>query len=208
MKIPDGTGGLDQRFDPPRQLVRAGGVVREQRPGEGRMAKNVEEMERQHAEESVPWPDAEPPRPQGADPGPTSAAGSLIPNREYSALLDEYESAHRDADKAFLAATTQQAQRAAFPEFGRLEWSFAGRFLEIARKYPQDPVAIDALGGLVAGRFTPPEADQAADILIRDHLKSGKLLPVYRQLSTPFAAWSKAAERLVQDVESRLAGKG
>ena len=65
---------------------------------------------------------------------------------------------------------------------GRLEWSYAPRFLAIALKYPQDPVAIDALGGLVASQFTPPEADQAAEILIRDHLESDKLIPIYYQL--------------------------
>ena len=198
MKIPDGTGGLDKRFDPPRQLFRAGGVVREQRPGEGGVPKNVEEMERQQAEESELWRDADTPRPQAAEPGQTSAIGSLTSSEEYRALLDEFESAHREADRALMAATTEGAQRAAFLEIGRLEWSYAGRFLEIARKYPQDPVAIDAMAGLVAARFTPPEAEQAAEILIRDHLKSDKLLPVYRQLATSLAAWSKAAERLLR----------
>lgn len=171
--------------------------MREQRPGEGGVPRTVEEMERQQAEESQPWRDAETPRPQTADPGPASAAGSPIPKEEYRALLEEYESAHRDADKAFLAATTDQARRAAFLEFGRLEWSYARRFLEIARNHPDDPVAIDALTGLVASRFTPPEADQAAEILIRDHLRSDKLLPTYRRLATSFTAWSKAAERLL-----------
>ena len=60
-----------------------------------------------------------------------------------------------------------EEMRAAFPELGRLEWSYAGRFLTLARKYQHDAVAIDALGGLVANRFTPPEAAEAAEILIQ-----------------------------------------
>ncbi len=63
-------------------------------------------------------------------------------------------------------------------------------------KYPGEPVAIDALGGLVANRFTPPEAEQAAEILIRDHIKSDKLISLYRQLGRSSSPWSTAAERL------------
>jgi thiol-disulfide isomerase/thioredoxin len=64
-----------------------------------------------------------------------------------------------------MASTTDQSIRAAFPELGRLEWSYAGRFLALARKNPRAPTAIDALGGLVANRFTPPEAALAAGTL-------------------------------------------
>ena len=51
----------------------------------------------------------------------------------------------------------------------------------------------------MASRFTPPEADEAADILIRDHLKSNKLIAIYQQLiPTMFPAPSSAAEQLLR----------
>ena len=131
--------------------------------------------------------------------GPTETPGkaeSSLANHEYLSLLDEYESAHGPARKPLLEAKTEQKRRAAFLALGRMEWSYASRFLALARKYPGEPVAIDALGGLVANRFTPPEAEQAAEILVRDHIKSDKLIALYGQLGRSSSPWSTTAERL------------
>ncbi len=201
MNVPEGTGGLDKRVDPPRWLVRSGGVIRQPRPGEGPAPKNVREMEivRQTDEETFPAGEPSIPGPRVPVPGSPGAAKALVPSQEYVALLDGYESAHRNGDKAILEAKTEEEQRAAILALGRLEWSYAPRFLALARKYPADPVAIDALGGLVASQFTPPEAEQAAEILIRDHLESDKLIAIYHQLVTSlFPAPSSAAERLLR----------
>jgi len=200
MKVPDGTPGLDRRYDPFRRLIRAGGVVREPRPGEGPNPKNVKEMEIQRQKDEATVPADEPSRSgqQSAAAGSPGAAVSVVPNHEYISLLEEYEAAHRTGDKAFLEAKTEDGRHVAFLALGRLDWSYAGRFLAIARKYPRDPIAIDALGGLVASRFTPPEAEQAAEILIRDHLESDKLIPIFGQLATSSSGWSKAAERLLR----------
>ena len=56
-----------RRNDPPRGLIRAGGVVREPRPGEGPTPKNVdqEKIEREKAEETVPSGEGIP-RPEAA----------------------------------------------------------------------------------------------------------------------------------------------
>ncbi len=56
MDIPDGTPGFDHRQEPVQRLIRAGGVVREPRPGEGRSPRNVdqEKAARQGDEETVP----------------------------------------------------------------------------------------------------------------------------------------------------------
>ena len=201
MNVPEGTGGLDKRLDPPRSLIRSGGVIRQPRPGEGPALKNVREMEikRQKDEETEAAGEPRAPGPRAQVPEPPGAAKDLAPNQEYVSLLDAYESAHRNGDKAILEAKSQEEQRAAVLALGRLEWSYAPRFLALARKYPADPVAIDALGGLVANQFTPPEAEHAAEILIRDHLESDKLIPIYHQLVTNlFPAPSSAAERLLR----------
>ena len=96
-------------------------------------------------------------------------------------------------------AKTEQEQREAYLAVGRLEWSFAPRFLQLAKKYPREPVAVDALAGLVANPFTPPESNPAADILIRDHLSSEQLIPILYQLVTTLnPPPASAAERLLR----------
>ena len=199
MKIPEGTGGLDHRFDPPRQLFAAGGVVREQtsraRVGWPRRSKRL------NASRPRIGPLArrrDVPMPQAPDPGPTSSAGALAPNQEYRVVTRGVRIGTSRSREGVSRGDDRARPAGGVPEFGRLEWSYAERFLDLARKYLRDPVAIDALGGLVAARFCPPEAEQAAEILIRDHLKTDGLLSIYRQLATPFSAWSKGAERLLR----------
>ena len=182
MRVPDGTPGLDTRHDSPRALIRAGGVVRQSRPGEWPIPKTVQQIEREQADAAVPSGDQGISRPEAAPRETPGKAESSLANHEYLSLLDEYESAHKDGEKAIVESKTEQEQQAAFLALGRLEWSYASRFLALAQKYPGEPVAIDALGGLVANRFNPPEAEQAAEILIRDHIKSDRLISLYRQL--------------------------
>src|SRR5262249_9747804 len=75
----------------------------------------------------------------------------------------------------------ESKQRETYLALGRLDRDYAPRFLELAREYPNDPVAIDALGWLVTNEFTPPESHPAAEILIRDHLASNRMIAIYRQ---------------------------
>ncbi len=201
MSVPEGTTGIDKRYNPWRNLVRSGGVVRLARSGEGPVAKSVQEMELYQKEGEKTGPSAESgtPVPQATGSASPSDAKSLAAKQEYSSLLDEYESAKRAGDKASHEAKTEQEARAAFLGLGRLDWSYAPRFLALVRKYPGEPIAIDALGGLVASRFTPPEADEAAEILIRDHLNSDKMIAIYHQLMPSLSpAPSSAAERLLR----------
>jgi hypothetical protein len=196
VNVPEGTVGLDRRAEPGRWLIRAGGVVRQKRPGEGPRPKTVEEMEiyRQEGGKAEPSQESGTQRPRDAGPSSPGFMKSVAARQDYVSLLDEYESKKRPGDRTFLEAKTEQDGRTACLALGRLDWSYAPRFLAIARQYPNDPLAIDALGGLVASRFTPPEAEQAAEILIRDHLRSEKLIPLYRQIPT----WSTAGERLLR----------
>ena len=201
MTIPDGTPGLDRRQEPFRGLSRANGVVRESRPGEGPSPRNVQEgeIERQKDEETVPAGESGGPETLAPPSGSTGAAKAVVPNHEYLALLEEYEPAHRALEKASLEAKGEQRQRETYLALARLDWKYAPRFLEIARKNPKDPVAIDALGWLVTNDFNPPESQQAADILIRDHLASERMIPIYRRLAiTLNPAPSSAAERLLR----------
>jgi peroxiredoxin len=201
MNIPDGTPGLDRRREPFRGLIRAGGVVRDSRPGEGPNPMNVQEgeIERRKDEETIP--EAASGGAMGSAPiaGPSGAARGLVPNREYLALLEKYEPAHRARERAVLEAMTESARREAYLALARLDWEFAPRFLAIAREDPGDPGAIDALGWLVSNVFTPPESQTAADILIGEHLSSERMISVYRQIALMGnPAPASAAERLLR----------
>jgi RNA polymerase sigma factor (sigma-70 family) len=206
MNIPDGTPGLDKRHERGQWLTRAGGVVRQPRPGEGRAPRNIEQekTESQKDEETVPE-DESAGTARRTDLGDSrGAVRAPAPQREYAILLLEYETARQAGEKAHAEAKSEPDRREAYLALGRLEWSNAPRFLEIARKYPRDPAAIDALGGLVANTFTPPEANEAADILIRDHLGSEKMMPIYDQLVvTLYPAPASAAERLLRAAEEK-----
>jgi RNA polymerase sigma factor (sigma-70 family) len=195
MAIPDGTGGIDRRKEPFRSLIRAGGVVRDRRPGEGTSPRNTdqEKTEREKDEETVPAEGFT--APTTAAPAPKVSAAS----QAYLSLLEEYDPQHRAQEKAFLDAKTEPKQRETYLAMARLDWDYAPRFLELARRYPDGPIAIDALAWLVASEFDPPGSHQAADILIRDHLASDKMIAIYRRLAIrldPIPA--SAGERLLR----------
>lgn len=69
--------------------------------------------------------------------------------------------------------------------YGKKLLALPGRFLELARKYPNDPVAFDALVFLVT-TVGCPESSQAVEILIRDHIRNEKLGPVCLRLAICF----------------------
>jgi hypothetical protein len=195
MAIPEGTHGLDRRTQPFRSLIRSGGVVRDQRPGEGPNPRNTdqEKAEREKDEETIPA------GPSVAPPAVAAVTKVSWASQAYLALLDEYHPQHRAREKALLGAKTPAEQRETYLAMGRLDWDYAPRFLELARQHPDDPVAIDALAWLVASIFEPPGAQEAAETLIRDHLASDRMMGIYRQLAIHLdPAAASAAERLLR----------
>jgi RNA polymerase sigma factor (sigma-70 family) len=195
MAIPDGTHGLDKRKEPPRSLIRTGGVVRDQRPGEGPSMRNTdqEKAEREKDAETIPAVES-------ATRATTAPAPKVsVASQAYLSLLEEYDPQHRAREKAVLDAKTESKRRETYLALARLDWDYAPRFMELARQYPDDPVAIDALAWLVANVFEPPGSQQAADILIHDHLASDKMIAIYRQLAmTLDPAPASAGERLLR----------
>ncbi len=201
MAIPEGTHGLDKRTDPPRSLIRSGGVVRDQRPGEGPTPRDTdqEKAEREKDEQTIPAAEG------SAAAATSSPAPRLTAARQvYLSLLAEYDPQHRAREKAFMSARTPPQQRETYLAMARLDWDYAPRFLELAREHPEDPVAIDALSWLVANPFDPPGSQAAAEVLIRDHLASDRMIGIYRQLAIRLdPAPASAAERLLRAAVER-----
>jgi hypothetical protein len=97
------------------------------------------------------------------------------PAEQYQSLLREQDQLPDELAKAKTAQERKQIRE-------RLS-GLPLRFLELAEKYPQDPVAVEALTQVVAlahgsafptiGKDTP--GDKALALLARDHVKSDKL---------------------------------
>jgi hypothetical protein len=106
----------------------------------------------------------------------------VTPAEQYQALLKEYQRAPEDLSKA---QTDEERKKVR----ARLE-KFPLRFLELAEKYPKDPIALEALIQTVAivnGTAFPaggPESPgyRALELLRRDHLTSPKLGLVCRHV--------------------------
>jgi hypothetical protein len=108
------------------------------------------------------------------------------PAEEYKALVAEYQKASNAFQDAIRAAKTREEQMKVFREKDP-QASFAPKFVALAEKHPKDPVAVDALiWVLTNSRGGPAEKGpqaRAIDILVRHHIQSEKLGPVFQSLS-------------------------
>ena len=125
------------------------------------------------------------------------AASDTSPAQEYQALRKEWLAAMVEYGKAQSEAKTDAEitaiRRDKFPKTLVL----SGRFLALAKKHPQDPVALDALVWFTgAGRETK-EASEALAILARDHAASEKMSNVG---SVPLVSPSPALGELLRAV--------
>lgn len=93
---------------------------------------------------------------------------------QYEALVKEYQQAQQDYMKEMRAAkTAEERQKIVQDKFPK----FVG-FLELAKKAPKDPAALDALIWIVQMGPTSKEAGEATDILIKDHIQSPRMAQV------------------------------
>jgi hypothetical protein len=105
-----------------------------------------------------------------ADGPPAGPAAAL------AALKEEHRKADEESTRAYDAAKTEAERKEVFEKDRKRRAAVVARAVELARKDPKDPAALEALtwvttGGL--GYF--PETDAAFDLLARDHLASDKL---------------------------------
>src|SRR5262245_54956997 len=110
----------------------------------------------------------------GADEGPKDKSQPAA--HAYQALVDEYREERRPRE-------------------------FAEKFLALAAKYPRDAVAIDALAWVLTNDSAGPVAQRAVDVLLKDHLGSGKVGELCEQLGR--SEVSLAAERLLRTLVER-----
>jgi tetratricopeptide (TPR) repeat protein len=96
------------------------------------------------------------------------------PAEQYEALVKEYQQAQQDYMKEMRAAkTAEERQKIVQEKFPKFDG-----FLELAKKAPKDPAALDALIWIVQMGPASKEASEATDILIKDHVQSPKMAQV------------------------------
>jgi hypothetical protein len=112
------------------------------------------------------------------------------PAVEYQALVKVYQDAMQTYSEALGKAKTFEERQKVFDEVYPKPEKLAPRFLELAEKYPQDPVAFDALNWIVVNCARSPARiparTKAAAILSQDHARSEKLGPMFQNLSNGY----------------------
>jgi hypothetical protein len=88
---------------------------------------------------------------------------------------------HSDAEQGQSVKQQYQALIDEYEDIGGTR-EFAGKFLVMARKHPNDPVAIDAINWVLKKRRNHPEAVAAVGLLEKQHLKSKTLIQTFSNL--------------------------
>jgi hypothetical protein len=112
------------------------------------------------------------------------------PAEQFQALVKEYQDAMQSYSEALGKAKTYEERLKVFDEVYPKPEKLAPRFLELAEKNPQDPVAFDALTWIVVNCVRSPARiparAKAVAILSRDHARSEKLGPVCQNLANGY----------------------
>src|SRR5438105_1625789 len=112
------------------------------------------------------------------------------PAEQYQALVKVYQDAMQTYSEAVGKAKTYEDRLKVFDEVYPKPEKLAPTFLELAEKYPQDPVAFDALTWIVVNCVRSPARiparAKAVAILSQDHARSEKLGPMCQNLANGY----------------------
>ena len=112
------------------------------------------------------------------------------PAEQYQTLVKVYQDAMQSYSAALGKAKTYEERLKVFDEVYPKPEKLAPRFLELAEKYPQDPVAFDALTWIVVNCVRSPARiparATAVAILSQEHARSEKLGPMCQNLANGY----------------------
>jgi hypothetical protein len=135
--------------------------------------------------------------PLAAREAPKDEPGKKSPAQQYQAIIQEYNQAQSDFNRAYTAAKTDAERQKAIQEKYPQADKYADRFLKLAEDNPKDPAAFDALTWVVTRAGYGNEGARAMDLLLKDHVESPKLAQVCQSLRYN---QSPAAEKLLRGV--------
>jgi hypothetical protein len=114
----------------------------------------------------------------------------FAPADEYRALVKVNQDAMQTYSEALAKAKSYEDRLKVFDEVYPKPEKLAPRFLELAERYPRDPVAFDALtwivGNCVRSPARIPARARAVAILSQDYARSDKLGPVCQNLANGY----------------------
>jgi AhpC/TSA family len=112
------------------------------------------------------------------------------PAEQYRAILKEYQVAASGGDG------TDEGRKKVIAQVDKLRDGIAQKFLDLAKKNPADPIAVDALTQAIwmvnynsfpsGGKESP--GSKAMTLLLRDHVPSDKLGPICLRITLGFRA--------------------
>src|SRR5947199_5642114 len=112
------------------------------------------------------------------------------PAEQYQALVKVHQDALQTYSEALGKAKTYEERLKVFDEVYPKPEKLAPTFLELAEKYPQDPVAFDALTWIVVNCVRSPARiparAKAVAILSQDHARSEKLGPMFQNIASGY----------------------
>jgi hypothetical protein len=118
------------------------------------------------------------------------------PAEQFKALVEEQTKLQKEISESLKAAKTTEERQELMKVFSAKVGTFPARFLELAKKHPKDPVAVEALVRVVTSRRMP-EATQAMELLLKDYVQS----PHIGAACEPLAfSTDPAAEKLLRSV--------
>lgn len=127
----------------------------------------------------------------------------LTPAEEYRAILKEFQAVQQDYIKAIQSAKTQADQQEAFKKAPKPQ-EYSPRFLDLAKKAPEDPVAIDSLIWIAQNAGFGPVGDEAVGMLVKDHIENAKIGSLFQ---TQVYSLSPGMEKLARAVLEKNSNK-
>lgn len=114
----------------------------------------------------------------------TAQDKDAAPQAQYQQLVNEFRQAQMDLSKAYRAAQTPQEQTRLRKQMSTIGVGYTPRFMQLAKKHPNDPVAVDALSWIITGaaRFGGQGANEALQLLADNHIKNEKLATICERL--------------------------
>ena len=147
------------------------------------------------AEQPPPAKDGQAP-PKSVRPAAEDAAS---PAATLAALKKEFQQASTDRNRESKSAKTPADQQKAWQDHAKRRDAVLTRAVELARKNPTDPAALEALQWVIAGGVGwGPPTNAAFDLLAKDHVTSDKLERVCTMAS--IYSLSDAGERFLRAV--------
>jgi peroxiredoxin len=123
------------------------------------------------------------------------------PKGQYNALVREFDRADRSAIESLTKATDDQGRvNASLQRPNPIE--FADRFFALAEKYPQDPIALDALTWVASKCLFGAQAEKALGMIALDHSRSERLKDFCGECSRygePFPPYEKMLRTVLKD---------